>query len=118
MKTVIEATNKTPKIVIDKSLGTVHLQGILIPENPIAHFEYLNPMIFDCYDASNSLTLEFDLEYFNTSSAKYLYDLLKQLKSRENIKIVWHYDSDDEDILESGQEFQNLTGLKFEFRVK
>ena len=57
-------------------------------------------------------------EYFNSSSAKYILDLCKNLgKIRaggNKIVIKWHYKEDDEDMLEAGKEMSKLAKLPFE----
>ena len=115
MKKIIEGSDRTPVISIDTDIGLVSIKGIMIPENPISHFEIFSSQIHDLYEQMKCLKLEFELEYFNTASAKYLYDLLKSLKDKNNIEVIWRYEEDDEDILETGKEYESLTGLQFTF---
>ncbi|MFW6218917.1 MAG: SiaC family regulatory phosphoprotein, partial [Bacteroidota bacterium] len=53
----------------------------------------------------------FKLTYFNTASSKVIQDILLRLneyaESGHNIELDWYYDKDDEDILESGEEFRD-----------
>ena len=59
------------------------------------------------------------MEYFNTSSSKCIYDLLKEVKSLENkgkeVVVRWYYDEDDEDMLEAGEDYSDLLDLHFRF---
>jgi len=52
-------------------------------------------------------TLRFD--YFNSASSKKIMELLKIIDANNNIKVFnvfWHFETDDEDILEMGQIFE------------
>ncbi|MDR2010625.1 MAG: DUF1987 domain-containing protein [Bacteroidales bacterium] len=118
MDKIIPSTAKTPEINIDKISGTVVIKGILIPENPYEYFNGINPFITEVYNCNNKLALNIDLDYFNTGAAKYLYDLLKNFTGKPNVDVIWHYEEDDEDILESGHEYETLTGLKFIYKIK
>jgi hypothetical protein len=118
MEKIIKAGAKTPEVKVNSEKGQIILKGVIIPENPLIFFGELNEYIDLCFKDSNSLILDLDLEYFNTGAARYLYDIFKKLKLRTNISVFWQYESDDEDIYESGLEFQELSGLKFEFVVK
>ncbi len=55
--------------------------------------------------------------YFNTSSSKAILDILdlieKYHKSGGNITVNWYYESDDEDIQESGEEFSEGLTVKY-----
>lgn len=112
----IEAKSKTPEILIDESGSEIKLKGILVPENPTEFFNILNTEITDIYNKNQKLSLSFQLEYFNTGAAKYLYEMFKMLKGHNNLKIIWLYDADDEDIYESGIQFQELSEICFEFQ--
>ncbi len=115
MKKTIEATDSTPEIIIDKENQKISIKGKIIPENPIKYFAEISPIIMEFYNECDNIKLEFELEYFNTSSAKYLFDLLKKFEDKSKVEVIWIYENDDEDILEAGQDYEELTGLKFVF---
>lgn len=115
MKEIIQSTDQTPEITIDKERKRITFKGVMIPENPVSHFSKLSEIIFDLYNSTKSITLEFELEYFNTGSAKYLFDLLQKFNDKSKVKVIWIFESDDEDILEAGKDFEELTGINFEF---
>ncbi len=118
MNRIYEASDATPEICIDTANKKISFKGIMIPENPVEHFSGLNLKLAELCKDMSDLTLEFDLEYFNTGSAKYLYELIKKLAAQVKLSIVWIYEADDEDIYETGKEYQKLTGLPFEFIEK
>ena len=59
------------------------------------------------------------MEYFNTSSSKCIYDILKEIKKLENkgkkVMVRWYYDEDDEDMYEAGEDYSDLLDLPFKF---
>lgn len=117
MKTIIEKENKTPEVKIGDAKHQLIIEGVIIPENPDIFFDKLNNIVEETYTENKKLILDFKLEYFNTGAARFLYKTMLKLKSYESIEIVWRYEDDDEDILESGQEYETLTGLKFTYEI-
>ena len=114
---VIEGTPKTPGVNFSAD-GELHLQGRSIPENSI---EFYKPLVewLDQYSKNpNSKTaVNIQLEYFNTSSSKCLLDLFKKLetmhKNGNEILVKWHYEEDDEDMLEAGEDYQSIVNVPF-----
>lgn len=66
-----------------------------------------------------SLTANFAFEYFNTSSSKCLFDILKRLAQFEqsgmSICVNWFYEEDDEDMRETGEDYEDVLGLSFNY---
>jgi len=62
---------------------------------------------------------EVRMEYFNTASAKMLLDVFFKLEdiaeAGNDVKIQWFYLEEDEDMLEAGEEFNEIVELEFEF---
>lgn len=119
MSYIVKATEKTPEVIVDKESGKISLIGVSIPDNP---YEFYSPMIevIDQYmEVPRDLT-EFSirLEYFNTSTALVIRNLLKKLEplSRSaSLEIKWFYEGSDEDMMEAGEEFKILfKNLNFE----
>ena len=116
---LLEATQTTPKIVIDPVSNKFEISGESRPENTS---KFYNPIItwFDGYRSvlyyqknsfgkSKKVTLDFKLDYFNSTSAKFILDIFFQLekihKEGYETEIIWHYDKRDTDMKESGEEF-------------
>lgn len=114
----IEGTPKTPTIKFDPSSGVLELKGRSIPENSI---EFYKPVIdvLDKYASSPKpvTNVNVQLEYFNTSSSKCILDLFKKLEAINNngsaVTINWHYEEDDEDMLEAGEDYQAIINVPF-----
>ena len=119
METIsIEGTAKTPTISFDLSHGVLEIKGRSIPENSI---EFYKPLIeaLEKYASKpqSNTNVNIQLEYFNTSSSKCILDVFKKLeaihKNGNEIVINWHYEEDDEDMLEAGEDYQAIINVPF-----
>lgn len=112
MSLEIKATLKTPQVSVNFDEGKILLAGISIPEDPYAFYSPVNEEI-DRYlsDPLPNTTLEFKLEYFNTSSTLIIRNLIRKISSREDrtgLKVIWYYEEYDDDMKEAGDEFRLL----------
>lgn len=115
---IIQATAKTPSIQFNPDEGFLKIKGRSNPEDSRVFFK---PLIAWCEEyaahPADKTTVDVQLEHFDTSSSKGLLDFLKRLKAIEEMNkevvVVWHYESDDEDIQEAGENFEHITGLPF-----
>ena len=119
METVtIEGTPKTPTINFDMQKGLLEIKGRSIPENSI---EFYKPLVdwLEKYSTSPKpqTNVNIQLEYFNTSSSKCILDVFKKLeaihKNGSEIVINWYYETDDEDMLEAGEDYQAIINVPF-----
>jgi hypothetical protein len=110
----IAATAKTPQIEYQSNDGLLVLSGRSIPENAV---DFYRPVLewAQSFPADNKLTVQVQLEYFNTSSSKCLLDLFKRLESIESLEIQWYFDADDEDMLEAGEDYDHIVSVPFKF---
>lgn len=114
----IEPTPKTPSINFDFEKGFLEIKGRSIPENSI---EFYKPIVesLEKYGATPSsvTTVNIQLEYFNTSSSKCILDVFKKLesihKNGNQLVINWYYETDDEDMLEAGEDYQAIINVPF-----
>ncbi|MDC3220428.1 DUF1987 domain-containing protein [Flavobacteriales bacterium] len=114
----IDGTPKTPTVNFDIESGLLELIGRSIPENSI---EFYKPVLegLDQYSDSprDKTKVNIKLEYFNTSSSKCILDVLKKLegihKSGSEVIINWHFEEDDEDMEEAGEDYQAIIQVPF-----
>ncbi|MPQ47774.1 DUF1987 domain-containing protein [Marinifilum sp. N1E240] len=115
---VIEGSPKTPTIKFDGSNGSFSIEGRSIPENSL---DFYKPVMewLDTYvvEPQNETVFTVKLEYFNTSSSKCILDVFKKLetifKRGNKVSIKWHYEEDDEDMLEAGEDYQSIIKIPF-----
>jgi len=115
---VIEGSPKTPTINFSPENGKLLIKGRSIPENSI---EFYKPLVdaLENYSGNpkDATNVDIVLEYFNTSSSKCILDVFKKLEkinSESNgVVINWHYEEDDEDMLEAGEDYQAIINIPF-----
>ena len=116
---ILQASSRTPQVQFDINSGEFFIKGKSIPDNSVEFykpvFEWLTKY-FENPLKSNSIT--FALDYYNTSSAKCLADILKKIQAVYvaggcTIEIIWVYQEFDEDMLEAGEEFKSSLTVPF-----
>ena len=117
----IRPTNSTPEVNFNAETGKLLFRGRSIPEDAGEFYErILNWLERYFKEKDQDTELEFELEYANSGSSKYILEMLKQVSNHTNgerIKIIWCYEEDDESIEELGELYQNAIGnLEFEMR--
>jgi len=118
----IKETDTTFKVVLDKANGIFEFTGRSRPENVVSFFEPIFDWFKEYETNPNTETIvSFNLDYFNSSSAKVLLRFLVLLESMNqkgiSVKIQWLYKENDEDILETGEDYASLVDVPFEFTV-
>jgi len=113
---LIEETSETPKIDFNLSKGHLLLKGKSIPENPNEFYEPLfNAINTYSENPLSHTTLDFKLEYFNTSSSKIILEILKKFQIIDNnektVSINWYYDIEDDEILEIGEDYSKILNI-------
>ncbi|MCH2197736.1 MAG: DUF1987 domain-containing protein [Flavobacteriales bacterium] len=113
-----EATQDTPQVKYDDSANKLVIHGRSLPENAWSFYEpvigWANELKLN---GNTPLTIEFFLEYFNSSSGRYLLELLSTLeRMKDKVQVVWISEEEDELMVEKGEEFSGLVDLPFEFK--
>lgn len=109
--------HKTPYLFFDGNKGIFKMEGRCIPEEPKIFFEELHSLL-DIYEKNPQKNLDatFNLEYFNTSSARELVSLFLRLKKFPS-KITWCHEKNDTDMIESGQDFEEIIRTPFIYKI-
>lgn len=116
---LIGATQKSPLVHMDANKGLIEISGRSTPEDtdkvfgPIVHWieHYVK-------EPQKKTVVNFHFEYFNSSTTKALMRLINKLqtiKKDESIELEINWLYFDEDMLEYGQDFEELSGLPFNF---
>ena len=125
-KIFIHATTNTPEVVLDPDKMIFEISGESRPKdaskfyNPILQWlDELGKISTEEKDNTDLFDFNFKFEYFNSLSAKYILDICKRLSRHssggKNISVKWHYEEDDDDMHEVGQEMSRISKLPFEF---
>jgi hypothetical protein len=123
-------TKTTPEINFSPEEGIFIISGNSSPEDVREMYypviEWVNIFVGEilsgkesAYTKDKPLILKVDLEYFNSSSAKFLLDIFSEMKRLNSAKIPfiieWHYDEQDIDMLDAGQDISLLVETKFNY---
>jgi hypothetical protein len=108
----------SPGIYFYPAENKLELVGRSIPENPELIFRRLEEWLTVHFENSDSLNANIQLEYINSGSSKYLYEILKRLtgygRSGKKVNIKWLYEEDDEAMLELGEHYRDTAGIPLE----
>jgi len=121
----IEATTFTPEITFDIENNTLNFLKVSKPANAITFYQPLFEFLdsFEKIKVKSKLTKElvinFKFDYFNTATAKVLYELLGRFKKiiDQGVDVIvnWYYIKEDDDLLEEGEIMSESLGIKFNF---
>jgi hypothetical protein len=110
-----EELKNCPGIIYYSENNTLEISGRSIPENPELIFRKLDEWITGHFEMNPSLAVSIKLEYINSGSSKYLYEILKKLtayiESGKQVIIKWLYEEDDEAMLELGEHYRDTAGI-------
>jgi predicted ATP-grasp superfamily ATP-dependent carboligase len=120
----IEKTKTTPYVLIDEEKNYMKLEGESYLEDIVAFFKEINDWLKD-YFASDFAEFTFDcaMEYFNSSTTKQMYNMLRLMdKHAKGKKVVVNWivsDEDDHMLIECGEDFQEeMENLEFNIKIK
>ncbi len=108
----IEATRTTLGVEFLYSKGVLRLTGDSYPENAADFFLPLLKWVKDYVRVLHEqTTVEFRVKYFNTSSSRYIFQIMEILhafEARDNaVKVVWISQGQDDDLLETWRELMD-----------
>ncbi len=118
---IIEATDDTPKVVLDPSNNNFEFSGKSLPEDVTTFYDPVMGWLDEYASSPNDKTVViFNLVYFNTASSKLILDILFKLEEifdkGNDISIEWHYQEEDEDMEEAGEEYGDLVEMPLELK--
>lgn len=113
----IHKTRYTPEILFESS-GKMLISGRSIPEHPIDFYEPALTWIKNFLNSKPSFVeLTIYLDYLNTHSTECMLFIYKRFSKyykdhpTSDVKIIWRYDEDDEDILTLGEDLASLSSV-------
>ncbi len=117
---IIQSTDDTPYVEFDIQKNIFCIKGKSLPEVAMDFYadiiEWFTQFKMAC--KNKEITIDFNLEYLNTSSekqiAKLLLEVQESVKVGNKIKVRWFYYKDDDDMKQSGLRFFRLMKLDFE----
>ena len=132
-KLSISPTPLTPEINFSPEENVFIIRGTSSPEDVRAMYypiiEWIKSFIDTTIKGNNiflstesPLKFQVDLKYFNSSSAKFLYDIFMELKrlppSGIPVIVEWYHDEEDIDMKEAGSDIAFLAEMEFTYISK
>lgn len=132
-KLFIEKTTLTPEILFSPEENNFTITGTSAPEDVRALYYPVIDWIkifaddiiegeYPAFTAESPVRLKIDLTYFNSSSAKFLYDIFTEMKrivaAGVPVIVEWYYDPEDIDQKDAGNDISSLAGMAFSFIPK
>jgi hypothetical protein len=127
-KLIIEQSLRTPGITFSPDENIFYVRGESSPEDvrklyyPVIEWikkfceEFLKGEI-KTFSKGNPLRFQYDLKYFNSSSAKFFFDMLTELKKLTlagcPVIIEWYFEDNDPDMKEAGSDLSQLVDMEF-----
>lgn len=117
----IPATDTTPAVRLDASEGTVAIEGISDEQDALGFYF---PIIqwLDAYQhhPAAQTTLTIRLKYFNTASAKALFEVVKRIahlrQAGYGATVEWYYDQDDPVLKDDIEHFCDIVTIPIELK--
>jgi len=115
----LENTSKSPSVNLIS--GLIEIKGRSIPENPKKFYKPIYDWIKKYgINPEPITTINLNFEYIDTSSSKWVLDLLRLLddingKSNTEIKVNWYYEEGDYDMFDLGMHLKSFINIDFEF---
>lgn len=118
----VPPTRYTPAVILDPENCVFEFRGVSMPADAR---EFYGPIInwltnYRFCDNKTS-SINFYLDYFNTTSSKLLLELFlvldKMYAKGAKVKIGWFYHEDDEELKEVGQEYAQLLRCPIELNI-
>jgi hypothetical protein len=118
-----ENTGSAPEVLIDEEKQFMRIAGESFQENTIEFFKEINDWLEEYLKSEfSAFTFECDMKYFNSSTAKLLFNMLLNMDASaapgKKITVNWITTADNDIILECGEEFKKeMSNLEFNLIV-
>jgi hypothetical protein len=115
----IERTDTSPGVDLDE--GLIEFVGRSLPLNSEVFYSrvyhWLDRHLSN--DKGGTITVNMKLDYIDTSSSRHLYNIFRRLAPGEGdarqVQVNWHYEAGDEEMAETGKDYQRFFNFDFRF---
>jgi hypothetical protein len=117
-KWTIDATDRSPKVILDRQESVLMIEGRSYPEEGMDFFDPIVMRFRSIQETENPIrSIHIRLEYYNSSTTKALAELFTALersaKNGNEAKVIWEFEQDDDGIQEDIAMFQETYALSF-----
>lgn len=111
----IEATSNSPFVYLNSEDGKIIIKGDCRPPDVNEFFQQILDFIESKFKSTKDIEAHFLYAYFNSSSGKFILDIVKILaglsRSGNNVECYWYYEKNDGDMLSVGEEISRLAKI-------
>jgi hypothetical protein len=112
---LIEATSNSPFVYLNSEDGKIIIKGECRPPDVDEFFQQILGFIESKFKNAKDMEGHFLFTYFNSSSGKFILDIVKILaglsRSGINVECYWYYEKNDGDMLSVGEEISRLAKI-------
>jgi hypothetical protein len=120
-KLIISPTKGTFGINFDPARNVFEITGNSFPPNALEFYEPIIEWVegFLAGGVSEPILIKFRVNYYNTSSSKYIYKILELFnehnKNTGNVKLQWYSYDEDDDLYDDWESLIQDLDLPYEF---
>jgi hypothetical protein len=116
----IDRTETSPEVELDLEQGTFEFTGRSLPANSEMFYSRVYRWLDEYLKQPRAeTTVNMKLDYLDTSSSKHFFNIFDKLNAvserGQKVHVNWHYESGDEEMAETGKDYQSFFNLDFEF---
>ncbi len=115
----VDRTENSPEIDLDVDNGVMEFIGRSLPHNSEQFYSRVYGWLDEyLQNAKGETTVNMKLDYLDTSSSKHIYNIFSRLDNAAQgrpVKVNWHYETGDEEMAETGKDYESLFKLDFAF---
>ncbi len=121
----IDAAIDSPEANFDSTTNIFSISGISHPENAKDFYGEIINWLEEYYEEikdknDTKIILDFNFKYINSSSYKYLREIMKRIANFRNngitVEVIWNYNEEDEDLLNEGMVLFELPEINLPYR--
>ena len=115
---LLERSDNSPKVIMDKERGLIEFEGKSYPENTFVFYrpltEWLKKYFKYHLDKDITTTINFKFLYFNSATTQIIFEIFDIIEESnvEKLKIYWFYEKENkngfEDYEDYSEEFPSL----------
>lgn len=116
----IDRTDTSPEIELDLEHGMIEFTGRSLPANSEVFYGRVYRWLEEYLKQPRPETIvNMKLDYLDTSSSKHFFNIFDRLNAvnerGRTVHVNWHYESGDEEMAETGKDYQSFFNLDFKF---
>lgn len=119
---ILEPTHDTPGVELNKEGGIFRFEGKSLPEDVIKFYGPIQKWFADyCADPNPETDIVFNLEYFNSSTARIIVKILIateaiHVSGKSKVHVSWYYRENDEVMQDRGMELKSVLNIPFDMK--